>query len=67
MDEFSYYMIRLHRAPVEQRPESLSGVVERLDTGEKRSFADCDELPRLLNGWSNGHPNMRTVTGGGKA
>ncbi len=70
MDEFSYYMIRIHRAPVEHRPESLAGVVERLATGEKRSFADCDELLRLLGGWSGGTdlpPNMRFVSGGGKA
>jgi len=76
MDQFSYYMIRVQHArhspadphaPANHRAEPLAGVVERLATGEKRSFADCDELVRLLNGWSEGPTNMRTSSGGGKA
>ena len=78
MDQFSYYMIRVQHppadhapadrdAPTEHRREQLAGVVEQLATGEKRSFADCDELLRLLNGWGEGRNNMRAGSGGGKA
>jgi hypothetical protein len=68
MEQFSYYMIRIrHDSPGDHPAEQLAGVVERLATGEKRSFADCDELLRLLSAGTNGPPNMSAVTGGGKA
>ena len=68
MDEFSYYMVRIRHSPPDDRPEdTLAGVVERLGLGEKRSFADGEELLRLLSGWTEGLPNMRPVSGGGKA
>ena len=40
---FSYYMIRIQR-PGPVRPATLSGVIERLGTGEKRFFADGAQL-----------------------
>ena len=66
MDQFSYYMIRIRHSPAEDRPEPLAGVVERLGAGEKQNFADGAELLRLLSGWSEGLPNMRTFTERGK-
>ncbi len=80
MDEFSYYMIRVQHvqcSPGDQHSDAgrqleplvapLAGVVERLNSGEKRSFADGAELLRLLNGWREGLNNMRLGSGGGKA
>jgi hypothetical protein len=70
MDEFSYYMVRIRHSPAEDRAEdraeALAGVVERLGSGEKQKFADGGELLRLLTGWTEGLPNMRSVAGGGK-
>ncbi len=66
MDQFSYYMIRIRHTAAETQTESLAGIVERLGAGEKQSFADAAELLRLLSGWTEGLPNMRYVTGGGK-
>ena len=67
MDQFSYYMIRIRHSPADDRPEPLVGVVERLGTGEKQNFADGEALLQLLSGWTEGPPNMRPVSGGGKA
>jgi hypothetical protein len=68
MDQFSYYMIRIRHSPAEDRLEPLlAGVVERLGSGEKQNFADGAELLRLLSGWTERHPNMRSVPGRGKA
>ena len=66
MDQFSYYMIRIRYSPSEDRPDPLAGVVERLGSGEKQSFAGGHELLRLLNGWIEGLPNMRTLGERGK-
>ncbi len=66
MDQFKYYMIRIRHSPAEPQPEPLAGVVERLGLGEKQSFADGEELLRLLRGWTEGLPNMRPAAGRGK-
>jgi hypothetical protein len=66
MDQFSYYMIRIRHSAAEDRPDPLAGVVERLGSGEKQNFAAGEELLRLLSGWTEGLPNMRPVSGGGK-
>lgn len=50
---FSYFMIRIQR-PGPARPATVSGVIERLGTGEKRSFADGAQLLDLLGSWSDG-------------
>jgi hypothetical protein len=53
---FEYFMLRLHRPAA--RPEAagadglpLAGTVERLGTGDKRTFADAVELTRLMDDW----------------
>ena len=67
MDQFSYYMIRIRHSTAEDRAQPLAGVVEQLGSGEKQDFADSEELLRLLSGWVERPPNMRTFTEGGKA
>ena len=51
--DFSYFMVRIQRADA-ARPAAVSGVIERLGTGEKRSFADGTQLLELLGSWSDG-------------
>lgn len=48
---FSYFMIRLSPGAGE-----VSGVVERIGTGEKRTFASGQELVTLVSGWPAVHP-----------
>jgi hypothetical protein len=45
-----YFMIRVH-PDRSAEPPAISGVIERLVTGEKRSFAGAAELVRLLAAW----------------
>ncbi len=48
---FAYFMVRLQR-PAAGGDRALAGVVERLGTGEKRTFASAAELSDLLELWS---------------
>lgn len=48
--EFSYFMIRVQR-PVPARPATVSGLIERLGTGDKRQFFSERELLALLRTW----------------
>jgi hypothetical protein len=48
VDQFTYFMIRLRRPLDAVPPELLTGVVERLASGEKRTFSSADELLLLL-------------------
>lgn len=56
MDEFAYFMVRLHRQPATTDLRSLAGMVERLATGEKCSFTSGDELLRLMDDWPASRP-----------
>lgn len=47
---FSYFMIRLHHEASESAGD-VAGIVERLGTGEKRTFANGRELVALVSGW----------------
>lgn len=49
---FTYFMVRLSAAQLGNEPR-MTGVVERLVTGEKRSFATGAELIRLLDDWAD--------------
>lgn len=66
--QFRYYMIRVQTpattAPTDSSPE-LSGVVERLGSGEKRDFSGASELIRLVTAWSEANPNMSGGPDGG--
>lgn len=50
MDDFAYFKIRIRRESGEQSPEALSGMIERIGTGDKRSFTSGDELMRFMCG-----------------
>lgn len=47
----AYYMVRITR-PAAEAPAPMSGLVERLGTGEKQSFGSIDELMRLITDWN---------------
>ena len=53
VDEFAYFMIRVRRNAGKGADGSpLTGVIERLGSGEKCAFEDAKELVRLVNTWS---------------
>jgi hypothetical protein len=56
LELYSYFMVRVRHAssPDPRSPAPCTGLVERLDTGEKRVFASADELLRLLGTWRSG-------------
>jgi hypothetical protein len=61
--QFRYFMVRVRDAidaPV-VGDDQLTGIIERLAGGEKRSFADTAELIRLMARWPDTGPNMETV------
>ena len=66
--QFRYYMIRV-QTPADAIPAvgspDLSGVVERLGSGEKRDFVDAAELVRLVANWSEAIPNMDSGSNAG--
>jgi hypothetical protein len=49
-ERFEYFMIRLSRS--DKHPERMAGLVERLGSGEKRSFETGDQLIQMVGGWS---------------
>jgi hypothetical protein len=49
-ERFTYFMLRIRR-PEELPDDSVSGLVEQLATGEKRSFASMEELIRIIRRW----------------
>jgi hypothetical protein len=60
-ERFEYFMIRLTRS--EKDPDRIAGLVERLGTGEKRSFETGDQLVRTVGGWSGLSLNLQSATG----
>jgi hypothetical protein len=54
VQRFDYFMVRLSRMSTE--PERLSGQVERLGTGERRSFETGEQLMQLIAIWSASEP-----------
>jgi hypothetical protein len=49
MEQYRYFMLRLE-GPQPGQPGELSGVVERLGTGEKQPFRGVAQLIRILGG-----------------
>jgi hypothetical protein len=47
---FEYFVVRLSRSVSE--PDRVSGLVERLGSGEKRSFSTGEHLLQLVTFWS---------------
>ena len=58
-DRFEYFMVRLTRSARE--PERVAGLVERLGSGEKRSFDTGEQLVRLVGGWFALDLNMQSA------
>jgi hypothetical protein len=58
VERFDYFMVRLSRMSTE--PERLSGQVERLGTGERRSFETGEQLMDLVAVWSASEPRTET-------
>ena len=59
-ERFAYFMVRI-QTNADTRARS-SGVVERLGTGRKESFASVEELVRLLTDEPGDVQNMKTGT-----
>jgi hypothetical protein len=58
---FEYFMVRLTRSAHE--PDRVAGLVERLGSGEKRSFDTGEQLVRLVGGGFAFDLNMQPATG----
>jgi hypothetical protein len=60
LELYSYFMVRVrHPSAGDPRgPAACTGLVERLDTGEKRAFGSADELQRLLVSWRPGRTSI---------
>jgi hypothetical protein len=48
MEQFDYFMIRVRRAAPDGTDEPLSGVAERLGTGDKWRFDSGEELLHIV-------------------
>jgi hypothetical protein len=60
-ERFEYFMIRVTRS--DKDPDRVSGLVERLGSGEKRSFQTGDQLLRMVGGWFESSLNLQSPTG----
>ncbi|HEY8198085.1 MAG TPA: hypothetical protein VIG04_13985 [Gemmatimonadales bacterium] len=60
-ERFEYFMIRVTRS--DKDPDRVSGLVERLGSGEKRSFETGDQLLRMVGGWFESSLNLQSPTG----
>jgi len=50
-DRLDYFMVKIRRSASHPSGE-FAGVVERLGSGEKREFKNCDELARVVDEWT---------------
>lgn len=48
---FDYFVIRVSRSATD--PARMSGLVERLGSGEKRVFDTAEHMAALVSGWTN--------------
>lgn len=62
MPLFDYFMVRITRT---EEPARLAGLVERLGTGEKRSFSTGEQLLGLVAGWADPGSNLPGPQGSG--
>jgi hypothetical protein len=61
MPLFDYFMVRITRT---EESAQLAGLVERLGTGEKRSFSTGEQLLGLVAGWAGPDSNLPAPSGG---
>jgi hypothetical protein len=62
---FEYFMVRITRSAGE--PDRVAGLIERLGSGEKRSFDTGDQLVRLVGGGFDPELNLQSIEGGRNA
>jgi hypothetical protein len=62
-ERFEYFMVRLTRSPRE--PDRVAGLVERLGSGQKRTFDTGEQLVRLVGGGFALDLNMQSTTDDG--
>jgi hypothetical protein len=60
-ERFDYFMVRLSRSAGE--PDRLAGLIERLGSGEKRSFETGEQLVRLVGAWGEVYVDVRPTGG----
>jgi hypothetical protein len=60
-ERFEYFMLRVTRSA--HHPDRLAGLVERLGSGEKRSFDTGEQLIRLVGDGFPVSPNLQPGTG----
>jgi hypothetical protein len=60
-ERFEYFMVRLTRSASE--PDRVAGLVERLGSGQKRSFDTGEQLVRLVGGGFTLDLNMQSGIG----
>ncbi len=60
-ERFDYFMIRVTRSDNDR--DRVSGLVERLGSGEKRSFETGDQLLRMVGGWFESSFKLQSPTG----
>jgi hypothetical protein len=58
-ERFDYFMVRLSRSS--QEPHRLTGLIERLGSGEKRSFETGEQLVRLVGAWGEVHVDIEAA------
>ena len=61
VERFEYFMIRVTRS--DRDPDRISGLLERLGTGEKRPFETGDQLLRMVGGWFESSLKLQSATG----
>jgi hypothetical protein len=59
-ERFEYFMIRVTRS--DKDPERVSGLLERLGSGEKRSFETGNQLLQMVGGWFAFDLNLQPLT-----
>ena len=62
IEGFDYFVVRLART--RDDPGRLAGQVERLGSGERRSFDTGEQLVHLVTGWSGRGPDEGEPTNG---
>jgi hypothetical protein len=60
-ERFEYFMVRVTRSA--HHPNRIAGLVERLGSGEKRSFDTGEQLLELVGGGFPLGSNMQSRTG----
>ena len=60
-ERFEYFMVRLTRSPHD--PDRMAGLIERLGSGQKRSFDTGEQLVRLVGGGFAVELNMQPTNG----